>query len=288
MKYFFSNILVGFLKLISRLPMGFLYLISNFLYIVIYRLASYRKDVVRKNLQLSFPEKLEAELLKIEKAYYRYLCDLILETVKGFTARKMFLSKRIQYIRSEILDELHHAGQSAIVVMGHCGNWEWICRSAAFKMKNRVVVAYKPLSDKAFDKLIAGARTKYGVRQVPMSQVGRFILQEKQPFLLILLSDQSPSDNNGVYWTKFLNQDTAVLNGAEKLSKRFNMPLLFNDVKRLRRGYYTCETKLLLNVDQNLPEGRISEIHTHALEEKIKEQPETWLWSHRRWKLKKP
>ncbi len=288
MKYFFSNILVGFLKLISRLPIGFLYLISNLLYIVIYRLASYRTAVVRTNLQLSFPEKTEDERLKIEKAYYRYLCDLILETVKGFTAGKAFLNKRVEYIRSEILDELHNSGQSAIVVMGHCGNWEWICRSAAFKMKNRVIVAYKPLSDKTFDKLIARARTEFGVRQVPMSQVGRFILQEKQPFLLILLSDQSPSYLNGVYWTKFLNQETAVLNGAEKLSKRFNLPLLFNDIKRLKRGYYTCETKLLLNVDQNLPEGRISEIHTRVLEDKIKEQPEIWLWSHRRWKHKKP
>jgi len=288
MKAFVSKTGIWLLLLLSRAPMWALFLISDVLYIVIYKLSKYRTAVVRKNLSLSFPEMNAGALLKTERAYYRYLSDLVMETVKGFTAGESFFRKRISYTNQALLQDLYERKQSAVVVMGHSGNWEWVCRSAPFYMKNRVVVAYKPLTDKYFDKLMYDVRTEFGVVQVPMAQIGRYILTEKEPFLLILLSDQSPSDLAGCHWCRFMNQDTAVLTGVEKLALKFNLPIVYGDVKRKERGYYHCHFQYLLEVAKSRPEpGQITELHTGFLEQMIREQPETWLWSHKRWKLKR-
>lgn len=288
MKNLVSNGLVFFLKILSRLPMGVLYVISDVLYIVLYKLTKYRIKVVRNNLRNSFPEKTETDLFLLEKKYYRYLSDLIMETVKGFTAGETFFKAHIHYSDTNVFDTLHQSGKSAILVMGHCGNWEWICRSAPFFLKNTIVVAYKPLTDKVFDKLMYDVRTEFGVQQVPMAGIGRYILQQKhKPFTLTLLADQSPSDASSSIWTKFLNQDTPVLSGIEKLALKYKLPVIYSDIKRYKRGHYTVTTKLL--VDDSIPNtgARITELHTRQLEENIRQQPEIWLWSHKRWKLKK-
>jgi KDO2-lipid IV(A) lauroyltransferase len=282
-----NKLLIAFLKLISRLPMFVLYGLSNFLYLILYKVLHYRVKVVQSNLKNSFPDKTAHELKKIEVEYYKYLTDLIVESVKGFTASRSEMLKRVSYTDTIALDKLFDNKQSGIVVMGHCGNWEWICRSAAFLMKNRVVVVYKPLSNRYFDTLIAETRTEFGVSQVPMTSIGRYLIQQKEPFLLILLSDQSPSDALNSHWMNFLNQETAVLKGAEKLSKKFNLPLIYNNIKRSKRGHYICSPKFIVENPSSYPEGEITEMHTKILEKNIKEQPEIWLWSHRRWKLKK-
>lgn len=288
MKAVISKSGIWLLMCLSHVPMSVLFLVSDVLYIVIYKLSKYRINVVRNNLKLSFPEMGPEALLNTEKSYYRYLADLVMETVKGFTADEKFFRKRISYTNQALLQDLHDRKKSAVVVMGHSGNWEWVCRSSPFFMANRVVVAYKPLTDKYFDKLMYDVRTEFGVVQVPMAQIGRYILTEKEPFLLILLSDQSPSDLAGCHWTRFMNQDTAVLTGVEKLALKFNLPVVYGDVKRTKRGFYHCHFQYLLEEAKTCPEpGKITELHTGFLEQMIRAQPETWLWSHKRWKLKR-
>ncbi|MEZ4805255.1 MAG: lysophospholipid acyltransferase family protein [Bacteroidia bacterium] len=282
-----NKLLIAFLKLISRLPMPVLYGLSNCFYVLLYKIFRYRLKVVQNNLKNSFPEKTDEELKKIEIEYYKYLCDLIVESVKGFTASRSELLKRVSYSDTIALDTLYENGQSGIVVMGHCGNWEWICRSAAFLMKNRVVVVYKPLSNPYFDTLMAETRTEFGVTQVPMASIGRYLIQQTEPYLLILLSDQSPSDAVNSHWMTFLNQETAVLKGAEKLAKKFDLPLIYNNVKRSKRGYYICSPKFIIENPKSYQNGEITELHTKVLEDNIREQPENWLWSHRRWKLRR-
>ncbi|MFM6982658.1 MAG: lysophospholipid acyltransferase family protein, partial [Chitinophagaceae bacterium] len=176
---------------------------------------------------------------------------------------------------------------SAIVVMGHSGNWEWVCRAAPIFMKNRIVVAYKPLSNPYFEKLMLRARTELGVIQIPMAQIGKFILQQKEPYLLILAADQSPSDSKTSIWVNFLNQETAVLPGPEKLAVKFNLPVIFHNVNRTKRGVYKCTAQYLVKESSNTRNAEITELHTRHLEQEIIKQPEIWLWSHKRWKLKK-
>ena len=287
LKLYLNKLLIQILLLLSRLPLSILYLISDFLYIVFYRLIKYRVRVVRLNLINSFPEKSELERKNIEIQYYKYLSDLVVETIKGFTIGELELKKRMIYNNLDLLDQLFKDQKSAIVIMGHCGNWEWVCRSGPLFMKNRLVGVYKPLTNKHFDQLMNQSRTAFGVEQVPMAQIARYIVKQKEPFLLILIADQSPSDSESTYWTNFLNQETAVLPGAEKLAKKFNLPVYFTNVKITKRGFYQCDTQLLVEEPSNLRDGELSALHTLVLERAIKETPYNWLWSHRRWKLSK-
>ena len=277
---------IQFLLLISRLPLSILYLLSDFIFIVFYRLIKYRIKIVRENLKNSFPSKSDGEKSQIEKKYYKYLCDLLVESIKGFTLSDKELKKRMTFNNLDLIEKLNKEQKSAIIVMGHCGNWEWVCRSGPLFMKNRLVGVYKPLTNKYFDALMNKTRTAFGVEQVPMAQIARYILLQKTPFLLILISDQSPSDKDSSYWLNFLNQETAVLPGAEKLAIKFNLPVYFTSVNSCKRGYYTCDTKLIVEDSSNLNEGQISLLHSQELERQINENPHNWLWSHRRWKLK--
>lgn len=287
MKKLLISIFIFNLKILSILPLWFLYGISNFLYIVFYKLIKYRLKVVKANINLAFPEISDNEKLSLEKSYYSYLSDLVVETLKGFSSSETFLRKRIEFKNLNYFNSLYHAKQSAIVVMGHCGNWEWVCKSAPLFMKNKVIVVYKPLTNKQFDSVFNRVRTKFGVTMVPMAQIARYLLAEKEPYLLILLSDQSPSDNVGVYWTKFFGIDTAVLPGIEKIALKFKLPIYYNDVKRIKRGYYECSIEPLLDINKAYLPGEISQAHTEKLESEIRKQKEIWLWSHRRWKIKK-
>lgn len=286
MKNIVSKLGALFLKAISYLPMGFLYLLANLFYLILYKILKYRIKVVRENLKHSFPEKSQQELSLIEKRYYRFLSDLIVESVKGFSIKEAELRKRISYSSTEYYDNLYFNRKNAIVVMGHLGNWEWICRSAPFYLKNKVLVAYKPLSNAAMDDMMFKARSEFGSVPIPMSQVARVILEEKEPFLLILVADQSPSDRNSSIWVQFLNQETAVLPGVEKLAKKFNLPVVYNNIKLTKRGYYECSCEVLIEEPQNTSVGQITQMHSTALEEAIKKQDFAWIWSHRRWKMK--
>lgn len=287
MKKFLISIFILKLNVLSYLPLWVLYGISNFLYIVFYKLIKYRLKVVKANIDLAFPEMAESEKLILEKSYYSYLSDLVVETLKGFSSSEGFLRNRIEFKNLKYFDSLYTNKQSAIVVMGHCGNWEWVCKSSPLFMKNKVIVVYKPLTNKQFDTVFNRVRTKFGVTMVPMAQIARYLLAEKEPYLLILLSDQSPSDDVGVFWTKFFGTDTAVLPGIEKLALKFKLPIYYNDVKRIKRGHYECTIEPLFDINKNYNPGDISQIHTEKLELEIRKQKETWLWSHRRWKIKK-
>ncbi|MDI1233239.1 MAG: lysophospholipid acyltransferase family protein [bacterium] len=278
---------IFFLKILSHFPLFFLYILADFLYFVFYRLIKYRIKVVRNNLANSFPEKSKAELLQIEIKFYKYLADLVIETIKSFTISKRKLLKRMTFLNTIYVDQLVNDNKSAMVVMGHYGNWEWICRSAPLFIKNNIIVAYKPLTNPQFDKLLYQARIEFGVRQVPMHQLPRVLLAEKKPYLLILLADQSPSDSESSIWVEFLNQDTAVLPGIEKLAIKYKLPIYYNEVKLLKRGYYTCEFKPMIEVTENSKYSEITQLHSMRLEENIKSNPTLWLWSHKRWKLKR-
>jgi KDO2-lipid IV(A) lauroyltransferase len=282
----FTKVGIFFLFVLSYLPLWFLYLIADFFYILLYRLTKYRVQVVRNNIYNSFPEKSAEQQLELEKKYYRYLADLIVESIKGFTISRKELLKRVRIDDVYIYDELYERKQSAIVVMGHNGNWEWASRATPLILKNQLIIAYKPLSNPDFDALMNKTRAESGAILVPMSQIGRILIQHKEPYLLVLLADQSPTDKKTSFWVRFLNQETAVLPGVEKLALKFKLPIIFHEVKRTNRGFYDCKPEYLLEVDKVYKPGEISQIQSTFLEQKIREQPETWLWSHKRWKLK--
>jgi KDO2-lipid IV(A) lauroyltransferase len=251
-------------------------------------LTGYRKEVVLKNLKNSFPEKSEAEINQISKAYYRYLCDLVLETLKTLQMTQKEAEKRCIFHQAEWLDKLYAAHQSILIVMGHHGNWEWAGPCFTLNTPYQLVVIYRPLSNPYFERMMSGMRTKFGTRITPVNNTLRdMVANRSQITATAFIADQTASPENA-YWTTFLNQDTAVFTGPEKLAKKFNYPVVYMNVRRPRCGYYEITPELLFLTPKDTADGEVSEAFTQRLEKEIILEPTTWLWSHRRWKHSRP
>jgi Kdo2-lipid IVA lauroyltransferase/acyltransferase len=277
-----------FIYLVALLPFPLLYGLSDLMFVVLYGVVGYRKKVVRENLKKSFPEKSETELRYIERAYYRHLCDLILETFKLLTMRRSDLLKHCKIKNHELYFDMLRHSRSLVVALGHQGNWEWMGAAFAARSEAPLYVIYRPLSNKYFDRLMIYIRKRFGAKPVPANDILRKLFSQQHiTSTTAFLSDQTPPPEHA-YWVEFLNQQTPVYIGLEKIARKFNYPVGFAGVKKIRRGYYEVDLNILTEEPLNTTEGEITRMHTKSLEEYILEQPHTWLWSHRRWKHKQP
>jgi Kdo2-lipid IVA lauroyltransferase/acyltransferase len=272
-----------FIYAVASLPFWALYRLSNFVSMVL-RFAGYRKHVILKNLRNSFPEKSEAEIKLICSDYYRYLCDLMLETFKTLRMTKEETLERCVFHKQDWLDKLHEEQKSIIIVMGHYGNWEWAGPSFSLNTPYQLVVIYRPLSQPYFEKMMIGMRTRFGTRIIAAEKTLRdMVASRNEVTATAFIADQTATKKDA-YWTTFLNQDTAVFTGPEKLARRFNYPVVYMHVQCVRRGYYEVTPELLFAEPGTAAENDISETFTNRLEREIILNPTYWLWSHKRWK----
>jgi len=272
--------------IITLLPLRVLYLFSDLFFLFVYYFPGYRKKVVAENLRNSFPEKSEEELRIIAKKFYRHFCDLIVEILKLVHMDNRQLSLRIPLTNPEVLEKLYSEGHDVVAIVAHYGNWEW---TSIFPIYTKLwnVPIYKPLNNKYFDSFMLSLRSKNECNPVPMSAVVREVIknrQEKRYSLYGFISDQTPARSEIRYRTVFLNQDTPVFLGAEKIAVKYDMAVVFINIQKITRGYYRMSTELLFENAKDLPEHLITETHVKRLEEIIREKPEYWLWTHRRWK----
>jgi KDO2-lipid IV(A) lauroyltransferase len=277
------------LYLISILPFPIFYLVSDGICFLLYTIFGYRKKVVYENLKKSFPNKSHLELKQLEKQFYQYLCDLFLETLKTLTISKEEAVKRCKFSAhtTQLLNEFADKKQSCILVMGHYGNWEWAGNSFSLQCKQQLYVIYHPLTNKHFDKLMYDMRTRFGTKLYAMKDTMREMIRNRNEVnATAFIADQTPSPE-GAYWTTFMNQDTPVFWGTEKIAQKLNYPVVYITIKRLKRGFYEVDSEILVTDSKSTKEGEISELHTRKLEKDILTQPEIWLWSHRRWKHKR-
>lgn len=273
--------------LITWLPLRVLYLLSDFCFLLVYYVIGYRKKVVRRNLKNSFPEKSEKERRGIERRFYRYFCDLFVETLKLMHMSKKQMNRRMVYINGDIIGEQYKKGRSVMLMTSHYGNWEWTSSFSQFYPDKPVYQIYRRLKNKAFDKFIYNLRTRFGARNIEKHNILRAMVnlrKEGQLCMFGMLSDQTPSLANIHYQTMFLNQYTPVLTGTEQLARKFDYPLVYIYVKRVKRGYYECEIIPLCLEPKKTTEFEITEKYTRMLEEAIRKAPEYWLWTHKRWK----
>ena len=270
----------------SLLPLRVFYVISDMLFWILYIIIGYRRKVVWQNLKTSFPEKSEERLRKIERGFYHFFCDYLVESVKLMTISKKNLKKRLVFKGTEVVNEIVESGQSCAVYLGHYCNWEWITSLPLWVTpKAQCGQIYHPIENNDFDWLFLRLRQRFGAVCIPMQDTLRKIIEfrkDRQPVVIGYISDQKPHWVNIHHWVDFLHHDTPVLTGTERIARRMNHAVFYLDVRRIRRGYYEAEIKLITREPQTMKEFELTDIYYQHLEQSILRAPEFWLWSHNR------
>jgi len=274
------------LKLISRLPLGGLYVFSDFLFLMVYYVFGYRKKLVWKNLKTSFPDKSDQDLKRIQKQFYKNLCDYGVETIKLYTISADELSKRMVFKNPEILQPFANQKQSVILLASHQFNWEWLLATGSFKLPMNVDFVYQEQRSKFFNDFSLMTRMRFGAYPIKRESVGRESLRRKDELRgIAVVADQFPGqEQNKRYWTNFLNQDTAFFLGIGQLAVLMQYPVLFFKVKKVKRGYYETEGVLISMPPYSKETNSMVDGYAKVLEKAIHEYPDGWLWSHNRWK----
>lgn len=274
---------------ISHLPMRVLYAISDVMFALMFHVVRYRRRMVRKNLTESFPEKSINEIKDIERKFYHFFCDYLVETQKGLTMSNDEVKKRMKFENPEIIDEALSSGHSVSLYLGHYCNWEWIT-SLPLHMKSDVVFGqlYHPLQNKDFDDLMRRQRERYGAVSIPKNDILLYLRRWKKEgtkSCLGYISDQAPKIGNIHHFTDFLNhKDTPVFTGAERLSRMFNDVVVYADVRCEKRGHYSCRFVKISDDAGAEPLFSVTDRYMQMLEETIRRAPQYWLWTHNRWK----
>lgn len=290
MDFIIFALVYGPLWLLTWLPLPVLYFFSDFFAILMWYLIPYRKKMIIKNLVHSFPEKSKSEIKKLARNNIHFFCDSFIESLAAFHLPQKKVMKRYKVINSELIDALHADGKDIMLMAGHFGNWEWICH-AFESLSYAIMPVYKTLNNKYFDKLFIRIRSKSGAIPVSRENTLRTMTQfqhEGKKLVLFSVADQRPRWIQIQHWITFMNQDTPVVLGPEKIARKFNMTVVFYKVTRIRRGHYTIELipfedHILLSTKPPV----ITEKYYQLLEQQIRDQPEYYLWAHNRWKHKK-
>lgn len=290
MKAFFFYLFYGFIWLVSLLPWRLYWLISDLFFILLFYVIRYRRKVVRINLVNAFPNKSEKERIRIERKFFRHLCDYFFETVKQLHMSEKDMQKHCTFKNMEVIDEAYSNGRSVVAYIGHYGNWEWLTYLTTL-LDHKGVSIYHKLHNKHFDQFFYKLRTKFGGYIVPMKNTLRELVTFRRQGVLTFtgfIADQIPPNTKNRYWRTFLNQDTAVLTGPEKIAIMQDSVVVFLHMRKLKRGYYETEIIPMFDEPKNTNEFEITDKFVDLLTRQIEEAPEYWLWSHRRWKRKRP
>ncbi len=274
------------LTMISKVPFAALYLVSDAFYLLNRYVIRYRYDVVRSNLRNAFPERRKREIDTLTEETFRSLADLLVETIKGIGITRDELERRMEITASSRVYELVDQGKPLLFLTAHYCNWEWILLYSCMHLPHPLMAAYQPFHNQRFDEFMLKARTRFGGELVPATDLIRQIITHRKTLkTLTLLGDQSPARNERKYWTTFLNQDTAFVDGTDGLVWLTKMPVIFASTKRRKRGHYDISLNVIAEPPYEKNAHTVVERYARELETMIRADPPAWLWSHRRWKF---
>lgn len=284
----FSYIGIFFLNFLSLLPLSLLYLFADLGYYIIYYVFPYRKQVVRQNLCSSYPNKTIAEIIRIEKRFFRYLNDLVVEVIKMNSISQAELRRRVKFNNLDQVEQYFNKGESVLGCTGHYGNWELCMLALGDILSKPEYVIFKPLNNKVFDDWFFRIRSRFGNHFIPMRQTLRVITATKnEATMFCFAGDQTPSGADLHHWIDFMHQQTPVLLGLEKIARQTNRPIFYFSAKLVKRGYYEVDCIPLCLEPKATEEYEITKKQFSILEDVLEKEPAYWLWSHRRWKHKR-
>ena len=281
-------IIYPFLWLISILPFRVIYMLSDGVFLIIYYLIGYRRKVVKSNLELAFPDKTDNEIKKIMKGFYKHFCDLMFESIKSFTISKKEMLKRFKIANIEELKQYENSKRSIILMCGHYASWEW-----SMSIQNHIdfigYAVYKRLRNPYFDRLIKGVREKHMTFLIPTKEIINKIgesIQKGELFLCGMAADQSPKVKKAYHWTTFMGVEVPCYTGSEMIAKRFDLPIVFMKIVKVKRGYYEATFSTLTKTPKVFEDYELTDKFHKLVEQQIHEAPQYYLWTHKRWKHK--
>ena len=276
----------GLLYLISLIPMWLLFGLCDGIAFLLYTVIRYRRPVVMANLRRAFPEKTEAERRRIARRFYRNFTDNFIETVKLLSASRRWMEKHFVIDNPELLDYYYDQGRKLQVHLGHCFNWEIANAVMPLCTRYTCLVAYMPVENKTFERLVLKLRSRTGTVLLPATRMSKSIIPYRnQPYMLVLVADQAPGGPENTYWMNFFGQPTAFIRGPERGARIADIPVVFARFYKPRRGYYRAELITIAEHPGALREGELTKRYRTMLEDSIRSQPAGWLCSHKRWKI---
>lgn len=285
-----NHFLVGVLIAVSWLPFWILYRLSDALSIVLRFIIKYRFKVITENLKFAFPEKTEKEISEIRNKFYRHICDVFFESIKLYSISDKEMEKRMVITGAEIANDFFDKGRSVIALAMHHNNWEWTC-FAQSKLKHHILNIYNPVrGNNAMEKFLLHNRQKWGSKSIPVHKTARAVIDYNSKGTLTglwLAADQTPPATSK-FWTIFLNREAPFFQGPEKIAASTNQPVFFQHTKKIGRGKYSIEFSVLFENPKEVEQKEILLAYVRRAEEIIRQEPEYYLWSHRRWKHKRP
>ena len=285
LEYFSFRILVVIFAII---PFPILYFLSDITYFFIFYILKYRKKVVLKNLKNSFPDKSEVEINLLCKKFFKHLSDITLESIKSMTISQKQLSKRYVIENTEILEDYFLKKQSILCLTSHYGNWEYGILATGNVFKHQVLALYLPLSNGYTENYGVKKRERFGTKMLSIRETKKIFSDDSEiPNAIILAADQNPSNKEKMIWVNFLNQDTACLHGPEAYAKKTNFPLIYFKITKIKRGFYSLKVEEFIKNPADVQNNLITERYMQKVEADIIQQPEYWLWLHKRWKHKR-
>ncbi len=285
-----NRLITGVLYLISLMPFSVLFFVSDLLYLFIRYIFRYRWRVVKENLDNAFPEKPESEKKRIAARFYLHFTDLMLETIKLHSITEEKMDEHIRFEGLELIDRYFEQGKSIIILAMHHNNWEW-CSFVQTKSRHLGLMIYNPVrGNMAMEQFLLHSRQKWGGKCIPVHLSARISLEshrKKIPTALWLGADQTPPASSK-FWTIFLNREAPFFSGPEKIAIKTNQPIFFQHVTKMGRGRYVANFVPLIENPQAMEPQDILLAYVHKMEEIIRQEPEHYLWSHRRWKHTRP
>jgi KDO2-lipid IV(A) lauroyltransferase len=276
-------------KFLSRLPLRALYVISAFLYFLAYYVVRHRHTVIRDQIAQVFPAMAHDQRTAIHKRFLKNFCDVLVEVLKSASMSAPALSARIRIVNLAVAREHLDAGRSLMLVTSHLCNWEWLLQGITLQLGYPLDAAYKPLHDRWAEKLMLRVRSRFGARLIPAKELlADFIRRRAVVRAVAMNADQAPVSTDKRYWTQFLGQDTAFYVGAEQIARSMRLPMVYVVMRRVRRGHYEVEFQVLWDGREVVEPNGITERYARACEADVLASPADWLWSYRRWRLKKP
>lgn len=270
---------------LSILPLWILYRFSDLFYLLLITIFPYRKKVIEGNIARSFPSFTISERTTLKRKFYRHFADLLIEGIANLSLSDKQLRSRVKVKNPEVMNDLFQKGQSVILVSGHYNNWEWLISAQNFLFPHQAMGIGMPMTNKFWDKKVNTRRQRFGMKVVHSGNFKNEIRENMtSPVAILTLADQSPGDSRKSYWMNFLNQETAVLFGPEQMAHTFDFAVVFYAMRKISRGHYEMELKLINDQPRTTSWGEITESHTTLLEKEIIDHPEYWVWSHKRWK----